>query len=402
MPSCPNGAHPTPGAEDFQVWVDRLQLPVDIISLLTGSAPLAWAGIAMSLVDVSAMCAENPDPPEPFTALDLVAEASSIIAPGLSDNQAVIEKAYRWLRYIQFRQYCVCNVVTTTPGNNCTAAPASFPLGSLGSLAGPFPVTLDQSVISSWPVQPDGSWVWGYQSSATVSGAATTGANLLIQFQAVNGAWVDGPTIQTANTNSSSCSYPIYQPSVPRIGTSSAVRIRNDAGGTYTISNFNWCFCPSVPVMPVLPVQPPIPTVPTAPVLTCTDGDICAMLTQLNHRLSVLAGQVSDLQAAQIGTDVLQELSRITLNQEGQATVAMGTRAVSVELTSLGDEAFTSALGNPRGLMRVGSLRWFDGVGYSPRRFIDADRYDETRPPGALAVSWQLLPGTTGILKFLG
>lgn len=402
MPACPNGAHPTPGAEDIQVWVDRLQLPADIISLLTGSVPLAWAGIAASLVDVAAMCNENPDVPEPFTVEDILAETASIVAPGLVSNQRVIEKAYRWLRYIQFQTYCVCNTVVPTPGLNCAAAPASFPLGSLGSIAGPFPITLEQSVIDSWPIQPNGDWVWGYQGSATISGAATTGVNLVTQFQAADGTWVLGPALNVLNANSASCSLPIYLASTPKPGTSTAVRIRNDAGGTYTISNFQFCFCPGVVSVPPVPVQPPLPTVPVAPPLACLDSDLCAMIVQLNHRLSVLAGQVSDIQASLIGTNVLQQLGSLTMTSEGQATLALGTRAVSVELTALGDEAYTSALGNPRGLMRVGSIRWYDGVGYSPRRFIDADRFDDVRPEGALAVSWQLLSGTSGILKFLG
>lgn len=126
------------------------------------------------------------------------------------------------------------------------------------------------------------------------------------------------------------------------------------------------------------------------------------MVTELAHRLTVVASQVSDIQASLTSTGVLQELARLTMTQEGESPLVLGTRAVSVELTALGDEAFTSALGRPRGLMRVGSVRWFDGVGYSPRRFIDADRFNDARPAGALSISWQLLPGTQGILKFLG
>jgi hypothetical protein len=126
------------------------------------------------------------------------------------------------------------------------------------------------------------------------------------------------------------------------------------------------------------------------------------MITEINRRLSMIAGQISDIQASTGGFDQLQVLTTQQMTPEGEATLVLGTRAVSVELTALGDEAFTSALGRPRGLMRVGSVRWGDGIGYSPRRFIDADRFDDARPAGATTISWQLLPGTTGILKMLG
>jgi hypothetical protein len=125
------------------------------------------------------------------------------------------------------------------------------------------------------------------------------------------------------------------------------------------------------------------------------------MITELSHRLTNVAAQVSDIQATVGGRDVLTEISRQTITGEGEANLALGTRAVSVELTVLGPDAYTSALGRPRGLMRVGSIRYGDGVGYSPRRFIDADRFDDVVDPFALTVSWQLLPGTTGILKML-
>jgi hypothetical protein len=403
MPACPYGASPKPGLPaGTEAWLDKSGLPLEIIDLMTLFMKSAWASITAQLVSPLGICAENPEPPAPITVEDVIGQTGGPAPfPGAAQGY-VIAKIYAWLRYQQFLLWCDCNPPPTTPGNNCAAAPASFPLGPLGSIAGPFPVSIDQAVLDSWFVYPDGDWVWGYQGSASVSGDASTGDDLDIQFQAANGTWVAGPDLFTLNANSSSCSYPIYQSSVPRIGTTSAIRLVNNAGGTYTITNLAFCFCPSLSVPPPLPTQPPFTDVPAPPALLCGTDDLCAMVTELSHRLTVVAAQISDLQASLTGTDVLTVLSEHTMGPEGQLDLALGTRAVSVELIELGDDAYTSALGNPRGLMRVGSLRWWDGVGYSPRRFIDADRYDENRPPGALAVSWQLLPGTIGILKFLG
>ena len=402
MPACPSGAVANELGAGTQVWLDRAELALSVATLIKTYAPAAFAAIAVSLVDIDQVCNENPDPPAPITLEDILRQTASTVTAGALADPVLIQKAYAWLKYQQFLTYCVCLPPSTTPGSNCTAAPASIALGSLGSVAGPFPVHLDQAIIDSWPVQPNGDWTWGYQGSCTVSGAASTGDNLIVEYLSTAGTWIPGPELDLLNQQSASCSYANYQSTVPKIPQDTQVRIRNNAGGTYTITNFQFCFCPSVVTPPPLPVQPPLTDIPEPPVLVCATDDLCAMVTELAQRLTIVAAQISDIQASLVGTDVLSQLGSLNISGEGQINLALGTRAVSVELTDLGDEAFTSALGNPRGLMRVGSLRWYDGTGYSPRRFIDADRYDETRPPGALAVSWQLLPGTVGILKFLG
>lgn len=402
MPACQFGAHANELGAGTQVWLDRAVLASDVALLIRTYAPAAYAAIAASLVDIDQVCAENPDLPTPVTLEDILRQTASTVTAGALADPVLIQKAYAWLKYQQFLTYCECLPPSTTPGANCTTAPASIALGSLGSIAGPFPIALDQAVIDSWHVQPNGDWSWLYTGGCTVSGAATSGDNLIVEYLSNVGTWVLGPELDLLMTAAGNCLTANYQASTPKPGPSTAVRIRNNAGGTYTISNFQFCFCAATQAVPPLPVQPPLTGVPTPPALACATDDLCAMVTELSQRLTVIATQISDIQASLIGTDQLAVLGSQTMSPEGQASLVLGTRAVSVELTALGDEAFTSALGNPRGLMRVGSVRWFDGVGYSPRRFIDADRFDDVRPEGALAISWQLLPGTTGILKFLG
>lgn len=402
MAACEFGAQPKPGAEDLQVWLDRLALASDIASLIKIYAPAAFASIAASLVSIPGVCAENPDPPDALTLEDLLRQTASTVTAGALADPVVVEKAYAWLKYQQFLAFCDCKPPELTPGFNCTNAPATINLGSLGSIAGPYPVTIDQSVINSWITHPNGDWEWGFDGGSLIDGGAFDGNDLLVQWQATNGAWVDGPDLLRLNQSVLACELVSYQASTPRFGTSTAARIVNNAGGTHVITNFRFCFCPRVGTPPPLPVQPPLTGVPTPPALACGPDDLCAMVTELSARLTVIAAQVSDIQASLIGRNVLTVLDSQNISGEGEAQLALGTRAVSVELTALSSDAFTSALGRPRGLMRVGSVRYGDGIGYSPRRFIDADRFDDVVPVGALSVSWQLLSPATAILKFLG
>jgi hypothetical protein len=384
------------------VWIDRVQLPLDIISLLSNYAPWAYAAIAASLVSIDGVCAENPDPPEPFTVQDVIVQTASTVTAGAISNAAVIEKAYRWLRYQQFLTYCQCKLPPTDPTHNCVSWSAPLTIGSLGNILGPFPVTIDQAVYDSFPTFENGTWTWFRQGHGTVDGGAHTGNSLNIQYLASNGTWVTVDDIQTLNSQGTFCNSRNMSAATPKFSPTTSIRIVNNAGGTHQISDFSYCFCATTSTPPPLPVQPPFTGVPVAPVTACSTDDLCRMITELSHRLTNVSGQVSDIQAVVTTRDVLEELSRQTISGEGEATLVLGTRAVSVELTAIGPEAYTSALGRPRGLMRVGSLRYGDGIGYSPRRFIDADRFDDPLPVGALTVSWQLLPGTSGILKHLG
>jgi hypothetical protein len=401
MPACPNGAEPKPGSEDVQVWIDRLALAGDVATLIRSYAPLAWASIAASLTSIEGICAENPDPPEPITALDIIQQTGATISGGALLEPAVIRKAYAWLRYQQFLNFCQCKLPEPTPGNNCTGAIAPFTLPALNSVSAAFPITIDQAVLDSWALYANGDWQMSWSGSASVSGAATTGNDLFIEIQGSDGVfWNTTIDIQSLNADPDTTTFD-FQVRTRRPGPATAVRVRNGAGGSYTVSNFVWCFEPLPTFPPPLPTQPPLTDTPLPPSLACATEDLCAMVTELAHRLTVIAAQVSDIQAVLTTTDRLEVIDVISMIPEGEITLALGTRAVSVELTALGDEAFTSALGRPRGLMRVGSIRWGDGVGYSPRQFIDADRFDALRPAGALSISWQLLPGTQGILKML-
>lgn len=402
MGACPYGAEPTPGAEETQVWIDRAELALSVANIIKDYAPLTWASIAMSLTSVEGICAENPDPPEPITVADLIGQTTAFPAPSGLLNQAVVVKAYQWLRYQQFLFYCQCKLPPTTPGANCTHAPASFPIGSLDQVAGPFPVQLDAAVRDSWITHANGDFDMYFTGRAQVDGGAHTGNELLIEYQNDLGAWVVAGDIETLNLRHSFCG-PEFMAAVARKpGLNTGWRIRNRAGGAHTITNFEICFCAVSSSPPPLPVQPPLTGTPLPPAHSCSTEDLCAITNELAHRLTVIGAQISDIQAMIGGRDQLRVINETLISGEGEIELVPGTRAVSVELTALGPEAYTSALGRPRGLMRVGSIRWADGTGYSPRTFIDADHFTDEPPVGAIAVSYQLLAGTAGVLQQLG
>jgi hypothetical protein len=180
------------------------------------------------------------------------------------------------------------------------------------------------------------------------------------------------------------------------------MRLLSNAGAQKTLSSFDYCFKEIVPSPTPLPPQPDLPTLPTLPAPTCSSEDLCAIVEEIARQLTRVSLEVSDIKAALTTTDQFTEIAQTSITGEGELSLALGTRAVSVELTALSSGAFTSALGRPRGLMRVGSVRWGDGIGYSPRAFIDGDRYDALRPNGALTLSYQLLPPATAIVRMLG
>lgn len=402
MGGCEFGAEPSPAAAGVQAWVDKAQLPLAIASLLITKAPLAWASIGAELIDFDNFCATNPDPPEPFTIEDFVDQSAYGSLPAAPPFPRLILKASQWMRYQAFLTSCQCKLPPPTPGANCAPIPATVNIGGLGSIAGPYPVTISSDVMASIVTHPNGDWTWFRHGAATTDGGASSGNNLDVQIQLSTGAWVTVDDLETLNALGTFCNSRDFQASVPRFNANTAVRLVNNAGGTHTITNWSFCFCSPTSSPEPLPPEPSFPALPDAPPVVCDTNDLCLMVNELSKRLGNLAVQLSDIQAALTGHDVLTVLSETTIAAEGELTLVLGTRAVSVELTALGPDAYTSALGRPRGLMRVGSVRWGDGIGYSPRRFIDGDRFDDTRPAGATSLSWQLLPGTQGRLKFLG
>lgn len=400
--ACAFGAKPTPGSEDLQVWIDRAQLAAEIIALLTSFAPLAYASLAASLVDINAICAENPEPPAPITIQDILEQTASIPTAGAVGSPALIQKAYQLLRYQQFLAHCECLPPPGPGPGMCPYQGATLVVPQFG-VSPAVAYEVDQNVYDMWPVSgtpPNASW--GYSRTRSYSEGPVSFDELNMQWSPDQVTWHNFDDLWSGGGALVQCTPSSVLLSPPRITRQGWVRVQNRAPFSNTLTAFNYCFCGQGGTPAPIPPQPPIVDIPAAPAPVCDDFTLCAAINELSHRLTTIATQVSDIQAQLGGTGVLVPIASQTISGEGEVTLVLGTRAVSVELTQLGPEAFTSALGRPRGLMRVGSVRWGDGTGYSARQFIDGDRFDATRPTGALSLSYQLLAGTTGILRQLG
>lgn len=403
MGACFYGAQPTPAAADQQHWLASGDLPLEITALVQKFVPNALVSFAASLVDMNALCAENPDPPAPLSLTDILEQTAAFPLANQLAQPKVLEYLYQWLRYEQFRTYCVCKAPPPPVDLACPYSNATLTVpGNLGT-SPPVPYEIPEDVYASWPKQTAGSTVtWFYAWSGSLASGVTASNQLFVEYEA-GGSWfpiIDLVQIRDAPLVCGQHNTGTSQPLMPRIGN---VRLSNHSTSTHTAAGLNICFCGFPAVIPPQPTQPTdFPTAPAAPLRVCSTDDLCKMIEELSHRLTFIATQISDIQAELTTTSVLRVLSSQPISGEGEVSLVLATRAVSVELTHVGEGVFTSALGRPRGLMRAGSIRFGDGVGYSARQFIDADRFDRDRPEGALTISWQLINDCTANLLMLG
>lgn len=381
--------------------MDRNHIPIDVANLVARIDANLFITLGTELLRYDELCASNPDPPEDINAQDWDEQFRWGASATVFGSPRVLEKIWAFIRYNQFWQNCVCNPPPPPAGLMCPWSNVNFslPVGGRSTIA---VFDVPQSIYDTWPVTgtpPNQDWKSPYQLSYSLHSPATT--QRFIEWSSDQVVW--HPFIEIPNTSNASrlCSPQSVFVAPPRIPPNGWVSIHNNSNVTLTLNGFSMCFCGEAPRPPDPPIQPPLPSIPTKPTVTCGTTELCAMVEELTKRIGTLALQISDIQAVVQGHDVLDVISSQEITGEGEATLALGTRAVSLELTALSDNAFTSALGRPRGLMRVGSVRWGDGVGYSAREFIDGDRFDRNRPAGALSLSWQLLPPATAVLKFL-
>lgn len=401
MPRCLFGSEPTPQARGLQEWVTNNDLTGELLNLIQRVAPNLYHGLGIELFDYDTLCASNPDPPEPITPEDIELQFLHMRTGGQLGSPEVYAKIWQALRYQKALVNCVCLPAPPPTGLACPYTNFSTTLPSTG-VTPAVPYAIPPDVYSGWILQggpPPTVYFPVYSLGFTNHTPATT--QRFIEWSSDQIAWhpiAELPTSATATAVCHIASPGIAAPIAPANGW---VRIHNNSVSSLTLAGFSFCFCAVAPTAKPLPSQPQLPSVPTQPAVTCSTDDLCLMVHDLIRSVMTIATQLSDVQAILTGVDQLAVLSQQQIEGEGELSLAVGTRAVSLEVTKLSDNAFTSALGRPRGLMRVGSVRFFDGTGYTPRQFIDGDRFDVTRPPGALAISWQLLPSAVAQLKFL-
>lgn len=400
MPACEFGAEANAVGAGTTQLVSIGSLAANVASLFTRSNKAALVSFAPYFVDVDALCATNPEVPEAFGAEDFVLMT-------LPDGPAAVEAKLRataklsaWVNYAAFLSFCQCKPPVLNPVRNCLhATNLSVPAG-VGQLVALGTVQIEPAVYDSWPdtgttwsIKRSGSWAAG-------AGGAGPGHDWDLEVLNLAGQWIALESNLTLPQGADAERNLAVQ-SQFKFGRTVQLRLRNSSGTARQVARLDYCFAPIVAGAPPLPPQPAVPDLPDMPLPTCTTSDLCLLVTELARSVSRLSAQLADVQQLVGGADQLSPIGSQAISGEGEVQLPVGTRAIDVELLVLGEGVYTSALGRPRGLMRAGSIRWGDGVGYSAREFVDADRFTRLRPQGALSLSWQLINGCSGTLRFM-
>lgn len=401
MPGCPNGAVPIPQFAGTSQLVSFTNLTAALQAILKSHAPTSATAITGSIIFIDGLCRLNPDPPPELTAEDWADNLAYTVVGGGGLGPKITDWIFQYLRYQLFLQCCVCSPFTLDPTKNCLhATNVTIPSGAT-TTATLGTISIEDQVYKSWNVSANGDMQGIYNATKTTISGAAGSSNWFLQILGSDGQWVDfirGDGF--AEGTGTDHQFDIQQ-GLTRLPQVAACRIRTNFGGAGQLANLDLCFKPFSAAPQPLPPDPNDTGIPVVPPPLCSTDDLCSIVQELARQLTRIGAQVSDLQAALTTTDQYTAIGSVPISGEGQVDVVLGTRAVSVALTTLGPTVFTSALGRPRGLMRAGSIRWATGTGFTPRTFIDGETWTVPRPQGSLAVSYQLLPGTSGQLVFL-
>lgn len=296
MPACPDGALPKPGFAGLQVWLDKSQLALDILSVIERLSKLSLVSLAAELVDVNELCASNPEPIEPITAEDVVAQTFAFPTGGVWGHQAVIEKAIKWLRYQQFLLSCDCIGAPPPSGGMCPYVNAGISLGP-GAASPAVAYDIPQSVYDLWPVTgtlPSQDWKPVYQLGYSSHTPSST--QRFLEWSADGTTWSIYAELPTSSSATAVCQAGatfIPSPRMPRTGQT---RVRNNTAASLTLTGFNFCFCQLSSTPPPIPPQDPLTPIPTPPAHVCDDQSICDAINELSHRITIIAKQITEVQ----------------------------------------------------------------------------------------------------------
>lgn len=401
MPGCPNGAVPAPAFAGTSQLVSFTNLSATLQNILKVHSPTSAIALTGSIIAIDGLCHLNPEPPPELTMQDWADNLAYTVVGGGGLGPKITDWIYQYLRYQVFLQCCVCSPFTLDPTKNCLhATNVTLPSGQ-STTATLGTVSIEDQVYNSWVPDSGGNLQFFFNLGKVSNQTQAQATNWFLQFLGSDGQWVDmirGDAFPEGSHTDLNFTIQNGRVRLPQV---CAMRIRTTFGGSGLLTSLDFCFKPAPAAPQPLPPDPNDTGVPVVPPPVCGDSDLCAIVLELARQVTRIGGQVSDLQAALTTTDQYSAIGSVPISGEGQVDVVLGTRAVSVELTTLGPTVFTSALGRPRGLMRAGSIRWGTGTGYTPRVFIDGETWTVPRPQGGLSVSWQLLTGTSGQLVFL-
>lgn len=395
MPACPDGARAKPEWAGLQVWVDRSQLASDILSVIQRLAKLSYVSLAAELLDLDTLCASNPDPVEPITAEDVVAQTFAFPTAGIIGHQAVIEKAIRWLRYQQFLISCECLPPAPPSGGMCPYTNASINLGSGGASAA-IAYDIPQSSYDAWPVSDLGAnpdWKPVYQTSWSNHSPATT--QRFLQWSNDQVVWHDFAELLPSATAGVACqALPTFLPP-PRMPRAGWVRLRNGAAVSLTLAGFSYCFCTLAATPPPIPPQPPLTPVPTPPAHVCDDQSICDAINELSHRITIIARQLTEVQRYGVPFGYIKGTAHVGQQLSGSFQVS---RLLGIEVEVTAHVPSRPDLeGNPPYVWDQGWMSIQTGDGLIQEKRISQSRMVWLPHLMDLAVTfgYELRPGTT-------
>jgi hypothetical protein len=274
-------------------------LTIETFKRLMGSQPSwfdEWLGfLTPQIATVSDLCAANPTDPGPPPA------PISVPAFGLPalPNPAFFNWALQKMQYYEFTQVCVCNAGSPPTCNDVTpysGSPTAFSTG---------PHTLGVEFTANTPgplgqVAFDVGTGWTPNAQLYLWDAATTS---LIHTELVTHTWVSGHNVLTLATpqtltvghnyfltiDYAGGNWQYYAPPSAQTGDTRFTPIQsgqNPGFGTYPLAvSTEWyamypILCSLAPTPAVVPTQPSGIILP--PPLACsTNGDICAILNQI-------------------------------------------------------------------------------------------------------------------------
>jgi hypothetical protein len=393
MPACPGGAVRAPGAPD-QGWLDVATFVAAVAANVVQPIRWAIAAYAASLVSIDSICAQNPDPPEPLTALDIIESTASIPTAGAIGENKVFQYVAKWLVYDLFLRNCDCVGAPPPSGGACPYTNASWSLPS-GAATGPVTYDIPQASYDAWPSSggpPTPDYKPVYQLSFTTHSVATT--QHFLEWSSDQVVW--HPFIELPNTSSAAVACQaaasfIPGPKPPRTGF---IRAHNNSAVTFAVTGFSFCFCTLVSTPPPNDIPVRDPNTPDKPVGLCSTDDICAALNDVNRKLIALQELVTLMQRFSVPFGVIPGTVHTGLSGRGSFTI---DRLIGLSLVVTAHTPSRPDLeGNPAYVWDQGWVSVVDGDGLIQEKRVSQTRLTWLPSHMALGVTvgYDFRPGT--------
>lgn len=393
MPACPGGTAIKPGAPD-QGWLDIATFVAAVAANVV--QPIGWAvaAYAASLVQISDICARNPDPPQPLTAQDIIQSTASFAVGPVAGTNKVLQYIGDWLVYDMFLRNCDCAGPAPPTAGMCPYSAATFTIGTFGT-SSPIAYDIPQSVYDSWPVTGTApNQDWKFQRQGQLGAGATSSNQLLLEWSSDQVTWHVIDDLFTMPQSANTCSEITLFLQPPRMTRTGWVRVHNQSSFARTVSNLSYCFCGLVSSPPPNNIPTRDPGTPDLPPGLCTTEDLCLAINDLNRRLNQIGELVVLIQRYSLPFATVPGAVHTSLTGSGSFPVSrlIGMR---VDVTShLSDHPDLE--GNPPYVWDQGWMSILTGDGMIEEKRLSQTHFEwlPKQMPLALTFGYSLRPGT--------